>query len=92
LAEEQSLKFSVKVVQKKAARTAQLANCILLHAYSCITATLSCASTNKTSYTVPCLTSWHICIYGYKLRTARLNYEFTGSYKKKSVIANVKLK
>jgi len=30
-AEEQNLKFSVKVVNKTAASTAQLAKCILLH-------------------------------------------------------------
>jgi len=34
LAEEQSLKFSVKVVYKTAASAAQLAKCILLHASS----------------------------------------------------------
>jgi len=34
----QSLKFSVKVVNKAAASTAQLAKCILLYAYSRTTA------------------------------------------------------
>jgi len=33
-AEEQRLKFSVKVVNKTAASAAQLAKCILLHVYS----------------------------------------------------------
>jgi len=37
-AKEQSLKFSVKVVSKTAASAAQLAKCILLHAYSRTTA------------------------------------------------------
>jgi len=47
--EEQSLKFSIKVVNKTATSARQLANCILLHAYSHTgtTAALSCASTNK---------------------------------------------
>jgi len=34
-AEEQSLKFSIAAVNKAAASAAQLANCILFHAYSC---------------------------------------------------------
>jgi len=33
LAEEQSLKFSIKAVNKRAARATQLSKCILLHAY-----------------------------------------------------------
>jgi len=37
----------VKVVNKIAASAAQLANCILLHAYSRTTAAPSCLSTNK---------------------------------------------
>jgi len=39
-----------KVVNKTTASDAQLANCILFHAYSHTTATPSCMSTNKTSY------------------------------------------
>jgi len=46
-AEEQSLKFSIKVVDKLAASATQLAKCILLHAYSGSAAVFSCASTNK---------------------------------------------
>jgi len=46
-AEEQSLKFSIKVRNKRAASSAQLAKCILLHAYSRKTAAPSCASTYK---------------------------------------------
>jgi len=47
-AEEQSLKFSVKVVNKTAASDAQLAKCILLHAYSStILLVSSCSRTNK---------------------------------------------
>jgi len=45
--EEQSLKFLVRIVNKAAVNAAQLANCILLHAYSCTTAAPSCASTNN---------------------------------------------
>jgi len=47
-AEKQSLKFSIKVMNKIAASATQFAKCILLHAYSCTTATPSCISTNKT--------------------------------------------
>jgi len=47
LAEEQSLTFSVKVVNKTTASSAQFTKCILLHAYSHTTAAPSCASTNK---------------------------------------------
>jgi len=50
LAEEQSLKFSIIVVNKIAASVAQFAKCILIHAYSRTTAASSCAKTNKTSY------------------------------------------
>jgi len=39
--------FAIKVVNKTAASAAQLAKCILLHAYSRTTAALSCARTNK---------------------------------------------
>jgi len=46
-AEEQSLKFSIKVVNKTAWSDAQFAKCILLHAYSHTIAAPSCASTNK---------------------------------------------
>jgi len=35
LEEEQSLKFSIKVVNKTAASATQFAKCILLHVYSC---------------------------------------------------------
>jgi len=47
LAEEQSFKFSIKVVYKTAASAAQFAKCILLHAYSRTIAAPSCTSTNK---------------------------------------------
>jgi len=46
-AEEQSLKFSIKIVNKTAESAAQFAKCILLHTYSCTTAAHSGASTNK---------------------------------------------
>jgi len=65
-AEEQRLKFSIKVVNKTAAFAVQFAKCILLHAYSCTTA--SCASTNKNLH-IAYLASWHNSIFGYKLRT-----------------------
>jgi len=58
LAEEQSLKLSIKEVNKTAASATQLAKCILLHAYSCTTATPSCTSTNKKLHAAY-LTSWH---------------------------------
>jgi len=45
--EKQSLKFSIKVVNKTAASGTQLAKCILLHVYSRTTAAFSCASINK---------------------------------------------
>jgi len=44
LAEEQRLKFSIKVVNKTPASATQFAKCILLHAYSHTTAAPSCAS------------------------------------------------
>jgi len=48
LAEEQSFKFSVKVVNTTAVSAAQSANCILLHAYIHVQLLVSsCASTNK---------------------------------------------
>jgi len=47
LAEEQSLKFSIKVVNKTVASAIQFANYLLLHAYVCTTAAPSCTSTNK---------------------------------------------
>jgi len=46
-AEEQSLKFSFNVVNKTAASAAQLAKCILLHAYSCTTASSRLHRTKK---------------------------------------------
>jgi len=46
-AEEQSLKFSAKIVNKTAARVAQLTKRILLRAYTRTTAVPGCASTNK---------------------------------------------
>jgi len=39
-AEEQSVKFSVKLVNKTAVSATQLAKCILLHAYSRTTASI----------------------------------------------------
>jgi len=53
-----------------AASAAQLAKCILLHAYSCTTAVPSCMSILRLKILK-------------KLRTASLNSEFTGSYKNK---------
>jgi len=46
-AEEQSLKISIKVVNKTAASAVQLAKCILFHAYSRTTAVPNCMSSNK---------------------------------------------
>jgi len=46
-AKEQSLKFSVKAVNKTAISATQLAKRILLHAYSSTTASSSCARTSK---------------------------------------------
>jgi len=55
-------------VKKTAASAAQLAKCILLHAYSRATAiVLSCARTNKNF--IALITSWHYRIFGHKLRT-----------------------
>jgi len=65
--EEQSLKFSIKVVNKTAASAAHIAKCILLHAYSCTTAVPSCARTQKLH--IVYLTSWHNKFLGDKLRT-----------------------
>jgi len=91
-AEEQSLKFSVEVVNKTAASAAQLAKCILLHVVIHVQLLApSCERTNKNF--IAYLTSWHNSIFDYKLRTieaeypkklriASLNSEFTGSYKK----------
>jgi len=45
--EEQSLKFSIKVVNKTTASATQSAKCSLLHAYSRTTSAPSCMSTNK---------------------------------------------
>jgi len=47
-AEEQNLKFLLKVVNKTATSAAQFAKCIMLYAYSHTTAiALSCATRNK---------------------------------------------
>jgi len=54
-------------MNKSAASVAQLAKCILLRAYSLITAALSCVRTNKTF--IAYLISWHNSIFGYKLKT-----------------------
>jgi len=48
-----SLKFSIKVLNKTTASAAQLAKCILLHAYLCKTAAPSCMRTQtKTLYSL----------------------------------------
>jgi len=52
----ESLKFSVKVVNKTAASAAQLVNCILLHAYSRTTAS-SQLRENKQKLQIVYLTS-----------------------------------
>jgi len=56
-------------VNKIAASAVQIAECILLHAYSRTTATVapSCARTNKNF--IAYLTSWHYSNFGYKLTT-----------------------
>jgi len=54
-------------VNKIAASAAQYAKFILLHTYSHTTAAPSCTSTNKNF--IAYLTSWHYCIFGYKLIT-----------------------
>jgi len=46
-AEEQSLKFSTKVLNETAAIATQFAKCILLHAYSRTIAAPSCTRKNK---------------------------------------------
>jgi len=52
-------------VNKTAASVAQLAKCILLHAYARTTASFQLRNKNFTT----CLTSWRNSIFGYKLRT-----------------------
>jgi len=47
LAEEQNLKFLIKLVNKTAASITQFVKCILLLAYSRSPAVPSCATTNK---------------------------------------------
>jgi len=47
-AEEQSLKFSVKVANKTAASTAQFPKCMLLHAYSHTTASFQLRENKQT--------------------------------------------
>jgi len=54
-------------VNKIAASAAPLAKCILLHTYSRTTAS-SQMRDNKQKI-IAYLTSWHINIFGYKLRT-----------------------
>jgi len=67
-AEEQNLKFSIKVLMNKtAASVAQLTKCILLHAYSRTTFS-SQLRENKKNF-IAYLTSWHNSNLGYKLRT-----------------------
>jgi len=55
-------------VNKTAASAAQLAKCILLHAYSHTTAS-SQLHENKQKLHTAYLTSWHNSIFYYKLRT-----------------------
>jgi len=62
-AEEQSLKFSVKVVNKTASSASQLTKCILLHAYSGTTAS-SQLRENKQKLHIAYLIIWHNCIFG----------------------------
>jgi len=50
------------------ASAAQLAKCILLHAYSRTTASFQLRE-NKQKLHTAYLTSWHNSIFGYKLRT-----------------------
>jgi len=78
--------------EQNSSNCAQLAKCILLHAYSRTTASFQAAlEQTKTLYRL--LTSWHNRIFGYKLRTIEaeilkklrtgsLNLELTDSYKK----------
>jgi len=53
-----------------AASAAQLAKCILLHAYSRIitTASSQLRENKQILYLIADLTSWHSSIFGYKLR------------------------
>jgi len=60
--------FAVDVVYKIAANTVQLANCILLHAYSRAAAVSSCVSANKNVMLIKKPNS----IFDYKLRTNEL--------------------
>jgi len=52
-------------VNKTAASTAQLAKCILLHAYSRTTASTQLCENKQILH----IKSWHNSIFGYKLRT-----------------------
>jgi len=67
-AEEQILKFSVKLVNKTAASATQLAKGILLHAYSRTTASSQLCQ-HKQKLLTAYLTSWHNSVLCYKLRT-----------------------
>jgi len=64
-AEQQNLKFSVKVVNKIATSATQLAKCILLHVLLLIP-----AAQEQTKTSCSFLTSWYNSIFGYnRLRT-----------------------
>jgi len=84
-------------VNKTVASAAQFAKYILLHAYSRTTASSQQLREHKQKLRIAYLISWRNSIFGYKLRTdqkqlrlkilkklrtASLNSEFTGSYKK----------
>jgi len=64
-AKEQSLKYSVKIVNIIAASTAQFAKCILLH----VQLRSFQLRENKQKLHIAYLTTWHNSIFGYKLRT-----------------------
>jgi len=70
-------------VNKTVESAKQVAECILLHSYSCT----NCSSQlhkHKQKLHIAYLTSWRMRLKILKkLRTASLNSEFTGSYNKK---------
>jgi len=54
-------------VNETAESAAQLAKCILLHAYSRTTISFHVAARQQTKSSYSFLTSWHNSIFGYKL-------------------------
>jgi len=65
-AEEQSLKFAIKVVNKTVASAPQFAKCfMLIYVYNCSS---QLREQHKHTNFIAYLTSWHNSIFGYKLR------------------------